>query len=41
MYWKSVRQQNLPVTNKYPEMIAGMITNCDGNEIPEFRKYKL
>jgi hypothetical protein len=22
LYWKSVRQQNLPVTIKYPEMVA-------------------
>ena len=25
IYWKSVKQQNLPVTIKYPEMIAQML----------------
>lgn len=34
MYWKSVRQQNLPVTIKYPEMVAEMLPHFDGNEIP-------
>ncbi|GHV66825.1 hypothetical protein FACS1894199_11050 [Bacteroidia bacterium] len=34
IYWKSVKQQNLPVTIKYPEMIAQMMpyfhnTNID------------
>lgn len=34
MYWKSVSQQNLPVTIKYPEMVAEMLPHFDGNEIP-------
>lgn len=38
MYWKSVRQQNLPVTIKYPEMVAEIFPHFDGNEIPEFGK---
>ena len=41
MYWKSVRQQNLPVTIKYPEMVAEMLPHFDGNEIPEFGKDNL
>lgn len=41
MYWKSVRQQNLPVTIKYPEMVAEMFPYFDGKEIPAFGKDKL
>ncbi|GGW61388.1 argonaute-like protein [Winogradskyella epiphytica] len=41
MYWKSVRQQNLPVTIKYPEMVAEMLPHFEGNEIPEFGKDNL
>ena len=41
MYWKSVRQQNLPDTIKYPEMVAEMLPHFDGNEIPEFGKDNL
>lgn len=41
MYWKSVRQQNLPVTIKYPELVAEMLPYFDGNEIPEFGKNTL
>lgn len=41
IYWKSVRQQNLPVTIKYPEMVAEMLPHFDGNEIPEFGKDNL
>jgi hypothetical protein len=36
MYWKSVSQQNLPVTIKYPEMIAEMYANLPDHEIPSF-----
>lgn len=41
MYWKSVRQQNLPVTIKYPEMVAQIAPHFDGNDIPEFGKDNL
>lgn len=41
MYWKSVRQQNLPVTIKYPEMVAEMVPHFEGNEIPDFGKDNL
>lgn len=41
MYWKSVSQQNLPVTIKYPEMVAEIFPHFDGEEIPEFGKSNL
>lgn len=41
MYWKSVRQQNLPVTIKYPEMVAEMFPHFEGNEIPDYGKDNL
>jgi hypothetical protein len=41
MYWKSVRQQNLPVTIKYPEIIAQIAPHFDGLDIPEFGKDNL
>lgn len=40
MYWKSVRQQNLPVTIKYPEMVAEMYPHFEGRDI-EYGKDKL
>lgn len=36
MYWKSVRQQNLPVTIKYPEMVAQIYPYFDDPVIPPF-----
>ncbi len=41
MYWKSVSQQNLPVTSKYPEMVAEIFPHFKGGEIPEFGKNNL
>lgn len=41
MYWKSVRQQNLPVTIKYPEMVAEMVPHFDGHAIPDYGKDNL
>ncbi len=41
MYWKSVRQQNLPVTIKYPEMVAQIAPHFDGDDIPDFGKDNL
>lgn len=41
MYWKSVRQQNLPVTIKYPEIIAQMAPHFVGDDIPEYGKRSL
>lgn len=41
MYWKSVKQQNLPVTIKYPEMVAEIFPHFEGNTIPSFGKDNL
>lgn len=41
MYWKSVKQQNLPVTIKYSEMVAEMLPYFEGTTIPDFGKDKL
>jgi hypothetical protein len=41
MYWKSIKQQNLPVTIKYPEMVAQIAPHFEGNEIPSFGKDNL
>jgi hypothetical protein len=34
IYWKSVKQQNLPVTIKYPEMVAQIAPHFNGGNIP-------
>lgn len=34
IYWKSVRQQNLPVTIKYPEMVAQIAPHFTNGSIP-------
>ena len=34
IYWKSVKQQNLPVTIKYPEMVAQIAPHFSGGDIP-------
>jgi len=41
MYWKSVSQQNLPVTIKYPAMVAEIFPHFSGHEIPDFGKENL
>jgi hypothetical protein len=41
MYWKSVSHQNLPVTIKYPEMVAQIALHFEGDEIPNFGKDNL
>lgn len=38
MYWKSVKQQNLPVTVKYPEMVAKIFPHFECEDIPDFGK---
>lgn len=35
IYWKSVKQQNLPVTIKYPEMVAEIAPHFNGENIPD------
>ncbi|MHB1922751.1 MAG: hypothetical protein ACYCOO_11000 [Chitinophagaceae bacterium] len=34
MYWKSIIQQNLPVTTKYPEMGAEIFLHFEHNNLP-------
>ena len=41
MYWKSVSQQSLPVTTKYPEMVAEIFPHFEGGKIPEFGRNNL
>lgn len=41
MYWKSVKQQNLPVTIKYPEMVAEIVPHFSEAELPQFGKNNL
>lgn len=41
MYWKSVRQRNMPVTIEYSKLIAGMITNFENKELVPFARNSL
>ena len=41
MYWKSVSQQNLPITIKYPEMVAEIVPHFSDAELPPFGKSNL
>ena len=41
MYWKSISQQNLPVTTKYPEMVAQIYPHFENEHLPEFGKNNL
>lgn len=41
MYWKSVKQQNLPITIKYPEMVAEIVPHFEDDYLPEFGKQNL
>ncbi len=41
MYWKSVKQQNLPITIKYPEMVAEIVPHFSEAELPPFGKTNL
>lgn len=41
MYWKSVKQQHLPVTIKYPEMVAEIFPHFEDYHLPEFGRDKL
>ena len=36
MYWKSVKQQNLPITIKYPELVAKMYPYFNEEDLNEF-----
>jgi hypothetical protein len=41
MYWKSISQQNLPVTIKYPEMVAEIYPHFQHDKLPDFGKENL
>ncbi|MFN8385862.1 MAG: Piwi domain-containing protein [Anaerolineales bacterium] len=41
MYWKSVRQRNMPVTIEYSEMVAKMIAHFDNKDLPSFARNSL
>ena len=41
MYWKSVSQQNLPVTTIYPEMVAEIYPHFTYDTLPDFGKSNL
>ena len=41
MYWKSVRQRNMPVTIEYSKLISGMIANFEKKELVPFAKNTL
>lgn len=41
MYWKSISQQNLPVTTKYPEMVAEIFPHFEESNLSEFGKQNL
>ena len=40
-YWKSISQQNLPVTTKYPEMVAEIFPHFEYGTLPPFGKGNL
>lgn len=41
MYWKSISQQNLPVTIKYPEMVAETYPFFESDKLPPFGQKNL
>ena len=41
MYWKSISQQNLPGTIKYPAMVAEIFTHFENDFIPSFEQNNL
>ena len=41
MYWKSVRQRNMPVTIEYSKLVAKMISHFDNKELEPFAKKSL
>jgi hypothetical protein len=41
MYWKSVRQRNMPVTIEYSEIIAKMIAHFENKELKQFARNSL
>jgi hypothetical protein len=41
IYWKSITQQNLPVTIKYPELVAQMFPYFESRVMPKFGRENL
>lgn len=41
MYWKSVRQRNMPVTIEYSEIVAKMISHFKNRELEQFARNSL
>ena len=41
MYWKSVRQRNMPVTIEYSELVAKMIAHFENKELDPFARNSL
>lgn len=41
MYWKSVRQRNMPVTIEYSELVAEMIAHFENKELEQFARNSL
>ena len=41
MYWKSVRQRNMPVTIEYSELVAKMISHFGNKELEQFARNSL
>ncbi len=41
MYWKSVRQNGIPVTILYPEMVAQKVPFFENMDVPQFGKDNL
>lgn len=41
MYWKCTNQQSLPVTIKYPEMVAEIYPFSQHDKLPDFGKENL
>jgi len=41
MYWKSVRQRNMPVTIEYSELVAKMISHFENKDLEQFARTSL
>lgn len=41
MYWKSVRQRNMPVTIEYSQIVAKMISHFDNKKLEQFARNSL
>jgi hypothetical protein len=41
MYWKSVRQRNMPVTIEYSELVAKIIAHFENKALEQFTRTSL